>query len=138
MSVIVRAFINHLQEAPTSPSFLTQKERQMITAAIHEYPELGGSPKLPKKERALTIIGQALDACGFYLDMVSGDTIRGSKGSRALPFGRKPANPEAEDGVIIENSAVIFVWEDLAPTPSGEGASFVPSTGSFEIICYLS
>lgn len=106
---------------------ISEPERNKVVREFHKHKELGGNKKLPKKEHGLTIINNALQQCGFYLELVAGDIILGPKGQRLLPFCRTAANAE-DDGITIENSRVVFVWENL-------GSSENPS---YEILAYLS
>jgi hypothetical protein len=106
---------------------ISESERNQIVRAFHQHKELGGNKKLPKKEQGLTIINNALQQCGFYLELVAGDIILGPKGQRMLPFCRTAQNAE-DDGITIENSRVVFVWENLANADNP----------SYEILAYLS
>jgi hypothetical protein len=113
-----------------SPS-ITKKERIKITNHIHGNKILGGNIKVDSISKGLWEVGDILDACGFSLDMVTGDMINAPKGNVLLPFRRKAENPFIE-GPEIENSRISFSWENLEADP--EGNQFKKK---YEIIAYL-
>jgi hypothetical protein len=113
-----------------SPS-ITKKERIKITNHIHGNKILGGNIKVDSISKGLWEVGDILDACGFSLDMVTGDMINAPKGNVLLPFRRKAENPFIE-GPEIENSRISFSWENLEATPDG-----YQFKKKYEIIAYL-
>ena len=106
---------------------ISDTDRKKIYSAFHRHPELGGNKKLENKEKALNIINDELQSCGFYLELVTGDILLGPKGSRLLPFCRSGANAE-DDGILIENSRISFNWENLGTWEDP----------SYEVVVYLS
>jgi len=112
-------------------STINKKERIKIQNALHKSNVLGGNTKVDSISKGLFEVGNALDACGFNLQMVTGDMILGPKGNILLSFSRKGENSFV-DGVEIENSRISFTWENLEKVDGGfEGKK------RYEIIAYL-
>ena len=112
-------------------STINKKERIKIQNALHKSNVLGGNTKVDSISKGLFEVGNALDACGFNLQMVTGDMILGPKGNILLSFSRKGENSFV-DGVEIENSRISFTWENLEKVEGGfEGKK------RYEIIAYL-
>ena len=112
-------------------STINKKERIKIQNALHKSNVLGGNTKVDSISKGLFEVGNALDACGFNLQMVTGDMILGPKGNILLSFSRKVENSFV-DGVEIENSRISFTWENLEKVDGGfEGKK------RYEIIAYL-
>ena len=112
-------------------STINKKERIKIQNALHKSNVLGGNTKVDSISKGLFEVGNALDACGFNLQMVTGDMILGPKGNILLSFSRKGENSFV-DGVEIENSRISFTWENLEKVYGGfEGKK------RYEIIAYL-
>lgn len=110
---------------------VSKKERIKITNAFHKSKILGGTQKVPSISTGLHEVGNALDACGFVLDMVTGDMINAPKGSILLTFRRKTDNSFVE-GKEIENSRISFTWENLEKLDGG-----IETKKNYEIIAYL-
>lgn len=112
-------------------STINKKERIKIQNALHKSNVLGGNTKVDSISKGLFEVGNALDACGFNLQMVTGDMILAPKGNILLSFSRKGENSFV-DGVEIENSRISFTWENLEGSEGGfEGKK------RYEIIAYL-
>ena len=112
-------------------STINKKERIKIQNALHKSNVLGGNTKVDSISKGLFEVGNALDACGFNLQMVTGDMILSPKGNILLSFSRKGENSFV-DGVEIENSRISFTWENLEKVDGGfEGKK------RYEIIAYL-
>jgi hypothetical protein len=112
-------------------STINKKERIKIQNALHKSNVLGGNTKVDSISKGLFEVGNALDACGFNLQMVTGDMILGPKGNILLSFSRKGENSFV-DGVEIENSRISFTWENLEKVDGG-----FESKKRYEIIAYL-
>lgn len=91
---------------------LTAKERIKIMKALF-LPILGGNERPDKKEKGLTAISNALQSVGYELDMVTGDTILGDKGSRLLSFSKqRPADSDIfTPGEMVTSCGISFNWE---------------------------
>lgn len=111
---------------------INKKERIKIQNALHKSNVLGGNTKVDSISKGLWEVGNALDACGFNLEMVTGDMINAPKGNILLAFSRKGENSFV-DGVEIENSRISFTWENLEKIEKG---NFEPKK-RYEIIAYL-
>lgn len=133
LKALIKECLNEMDTAPNIAndtvfdSKIKSSDRAKISNALHTKPELGGTIKLDKKEKALTIINDVLSKIGYQLDMVSGDILLGDKGTRLLPYRRqiKSEDPFTE-GPEIENSRISFTWENLG----------TPEQKKFEIIAY--
>jgi hypothetical protein len=110
---------------------LSKRERIKITNQIHKSKILGGNLKIDSISKALHELGNVLDSCGFYLDMVSGDMVDGPEGNALLTFRRKTDNPYIQ-GTEIESSRISFTWENLEPMEDG-----IEIKKRYEIIAYL-
>ena len=116
-------------------SNISQAERNKLHDSLKKR-GVDGNGRFDKKEHGLREVSNALDECGFILDMVSADIIMGDKGSRMLPFRRK--NDEGADiyseKPMIENSRLVFNWERL----DGPTHQYPNSPHKFEIQTYAS
>ena len=110
---------------------INKKERIKIQNALHKSNILGGNTKVDSISKGLWEVGNALESCGFNLQMVTGDMILGPQGNILLPFSRKGENPFV-DGPEIENSRISFTWENLEKVEDGFQAK-----KRYEIIAYL-
>jgi hypothetical protein len=110
---------------------INKKERIKIQNALHRSNILGGNTKVDSISKGLLEVGNALESCGFNLQMVTGDMILGPQGNILLPFSRKGENPFV-DGPEIENSRISFTWENLEKVEDGFQAK-----KRYEIIAYL-
>lgn len=110
---------------------INKKERIKIQNALHKSNILGGNTKVDSISKGLWEVGNALESCGFNLQMVTGDMILGPQGKILLPFSRKRENPFV-DGPEIENSSISFTWENLENLENG-----VQVKKRYEIIAYL-
>jgi len=110
---------------------INKKERIKIQNALHKSNILGGNTKVDSISKGLWEVGNALESCGFNLQMVTGDMILGPQGNILLPFSRKGENPFV-DGPEIENSRISFTWENLENLENG-----VQVKKRYEIIAYL-
>lgn len=113
-------------------STINKKERIKLQNALHKSNVLGGNTKVDSISKGLLEVGNALDSCGYNLQMVTGDMILGPKGNILLAFSRKGENSFV-DGVEIENSRISFTWENLEKIEKG---NFEPKK-RYEIIAYL-
>lgn len=91
----------------TTPTTISANERTLITRQLLAQDVLRGLDRTKTKGQAISVIAQCLDRCGFELDLVPGDILLGAHNTRHLSFSRKDA------GQSIENSSVVFVWEQL-------------------------
>jgi len=98
---------------------------------LHRSNILGGNTKVDSISKGLLEVGNALESCGFNLQMVTGDMILGPQGNILLPFSRKGENPFV-DGPEIENSRISFTWENLEKVEDGFQVK-----KRYEIIAYL-
>ena len=114
----------------SNTSHLKAADRNRIARSLQSSDMLGGNEKVAKLATALSVVTDHLSELGFSLDVVSSDILMGDKGSRQLPF--RLAN-DTEDPFFehprIENSFIIFVWENLAR---------VDEDARFEILAYVS
>ena len=110
---------------------LSKKERIKITNHIHNSKILGGNSKVDSISKGLHELGNVLGACGFNLEMVTGDMINTPKGNILIPFRRKAENPFIE-GTEIQNSQISFTWENLEKIDDG-----YEFKKRYEIIAYL-
>ena len=105
---------------------MTATSRRSLSKALST-PILGGIRKTTKVGEGLAEVTRILSENGFSLDMVTGDTVMGTKGSRLLSFRRSntPDMSPFDEFPAYENTFVSFTWEALGPN-------------TIEIIAYLS
>jgi hypothetical protein len=113
---------------------ITRKQKDKLLEALDK-PELKGLVKFTSVSNAIGFLAGVMAQVGWSLDMVTGDTVLGQKGTRRLPF--RPVVPECFDPFQempqVENCFVVFVWENLDRLSNG-----VSENPRFEIITYLS
>jgi hypothetical protein len=86
----------------------SKAELNFVSRSILKRDTLRGLDRNKSKGEAIRLIATCLEEWGFYLNMVSGDTILGDKGQRSLAFSR-----DDNEGRMIENARIQFVWEKL-------------------------
>lgn len=96
---------------------ITTKERTAITRELLTKDVLRGIDRTKTKGQAINVIAQCLEKCGFELNLVTGDILLGPHNTRHLSFARRDC------GESIENSSVVFVWEEL--NKSGSLTEFI-------------
>lgn len=114
------------KEAQQSPS-LDARTKAQINSELRSV-GLDGNGRFQESDEGISIIWEALKNNGFVLaDAVSKDLFMGPKGNRKLRI--QHLGPDPQDaftpGSDIENSFVVYTWQELAP-------------GKFEILAYLS
>ena len=109
---------------------LLPKEKKAIHKKMAEV-GLDGNGRFGNPSKAVSVLGGALKAVGFHLDMVHGDLILGDKGHRLLVFRRTGENVSPlEEHPEVVNSRISFSWEKLGYDNEGHP--------KYEVLCYPS